>query len=207
MADYRTVSIGIWDDDWFYSLSAEGKVLYLYLLTNNRTSVAGLYKLPARVMATETGIEQPIVKQLLEDFGQAGKIRYADPILWVSKMRDYQGSSSSKLQTRIRLDIDKIPDCDIKREYLIHYGEYCIDTVSASAGYPIDTHETKRSEPNRSETTPTRSETTTTTTDVLGTDGKKRNIYGTHSCGHALDRRQWDELRCGGCGEVLAYGN
>jgi hypothetical protein len=43
-------------DQWFAELSAEEKLLFVYLFSNERASVSGLYESPIRVMAFETSL-------------------------------------------------------------------------------------------------------------------------------------------------------
>ena len=41
----RYISTTFWDDEWVQSLDFTEKGLYLYLLTNSLTNIAGVYKL------------------------------------------------------------------------------------------------------------------------------------------------------------------
>jgi|WetSurMetagenome_2_1015567.scaffolds.fasta_scaffold267065_1 hypothetical protein len=131
-AEYRSVHTEMWRaDDWFQTLPTDARLLWIYLFTNPSASVSGIYKLPLRTMANETGIDLSRVTELLTEFTTAKKAYYQDGILWVRKMRDYQlpGKLSDKLVTHLNKEIAKIPDGYLKREYLIAYG-YRIDTHS-----------------------------------------------------------------------------
>lgn len=129
MAEYRTIQTRVWEDDWFVSLSAQGKVLWFYLLTNHRASVAGIYQISERIMSFETGIPADQIGELLRGFEAAGKIMYADGVLWVKRLRDYQQSNSPKVLQRIRTDVAEIRAGAVKTAYSTQYG-YPIDTVS-----------------------------------------------------------------------------
>jgi hypothetical protein len=129
-AEYRSVHTEMWRaDDWFQTLPTDARLLWIYLFTNPSASVSGIYKLPIRTMANETGLDLGRVTDLLAEFQQAKKAYYQDGVIWVRKMRDYQlpGKTSTQLVTHLNKEIAKIPDGYLKREYLIAYG-YSIDT-------------------------------------------------------------------------------
>jgi len=136
MAEFRTIHTHIWEDEWFIEQSSDGKILFMYLFTNYRASVAGIYLLPFRCIPFETGLSRKAVEKLLGEFAKAGKVYYEDGVIWVRNMRHYQDTGSSRLLPRIAKDIDAIPDCNIKRAYCKAYG---IDTVSTPYAHGIDT--------------------------------------------------------------------
>jgi hypothetical protein len=132
MADYRSVKVEMWaQDEWFMDLPTDAKLLWLYLFTNAHASVAGIYKLPAKTIAFETGIDLERVQSLLDVFAQHGKAKHADGIVWVVKMREHQATRSPKVEARIKSDLAALQDTPLKREYL---RKYSTDTVSI--GYP-----------------------------------------------------------------------
>lgn len=138
MAEYRTVKVSMWaQDEWFMDLDAESKLLWVYLFTNAHTSVAGIYKLPLRTIAFETGLTVSQASSIMQQFAAAGKAFHEDGVVWVVKMREHQSTSSSKVVKRIELDLDAIPDTPLKKRYLARYG---IDTVSV--GYPRSASDT-----------------------------------------------------------------
>lgn len=129
MAEFRTVHSKMYHDKWYCEQPIDGKLLFVYLFTNASASVAGIYQLPVKFIAFETGIEPERVAVLLNDFQQAGKIEWEEPVIWVKKMRDYQATKSPQVATRIAKDFDEIPFSPIKVKYGVHYGVYPIDTV------------------------------------------------------------------------------
>lgn len=131
MALYRQIHTHIWKDEWFLDLDAEEKLLFIYLFSNELSSVAGIYKIPLKVITFETGLDKAFVTKTLAKFGKAGKAYYEDGIAWVVNLRKYNESSSSKVQTRIDTDLSMIPDCPLKTRYVAHNGGQ--DTLSATA--------------------------------------------------------------------------
>lgn len=127
MAEFRSIHCKTWRDDWFSELPTDAKLLWLYLITNQSTSVSGIYQLPRKFMAFETGLDVNRVTQILDMFKSDGKIDFDDSVIWIKKMREYQSSGSEKVHTRIMSDFNSLPDCRVKGIYAQKYG---IDMVS-----------------------------------------------------------------------------
>ena len=121
MAGYRQLHTRMWSSDrWFADLRPEFKLLFIYLFSNERASVSGLYELPLRVTCFETGLDQETVLAGFEAFKQADKVLYdrESGVVFVRNMFKYQGSGSPKIKERIKADLKAVPDCDLKRMWL-----------------------------------------------------------------------------------------
>ena len=120
MSGYRQLHTHIWSDSWFIELEPDLKLLFIYLFSNERASICGLYELPIRTISFETGLDRDVIKKGLEIFNKADKVKYDfdASVVWVRNMLKYQGSPSPKVQTRIQADIKAVPDCDLKRQAL-----------------------------------------------------------------------------------------
>ena len=121
MAEYRSIHTRIWEDSWFRSLDADGKVLWIYLFSNHRASVCGVYRVTLEFMAFETGLTPATCRKWLEKFEADDKAYFYDDLLWVTKLRDLQDTGSASLRTRINDDAAKIPDGKIKQLYMARY--------------------------------------------------------------------------------------
>ena len=75
MATQRYISTSFWDDEWIQELDPSEKLLYLYLMTNPLTNIAGVYKLSIRRISFDTGFTEDIVKNILERFEKDKKVR------------------------------------------------------------------------------------------------------------------------------------
>lgn len=136
MANYRQLHCKMWSsDNWFINLTPEMKLLFIYLFSNERASMTGLYEIPLRIMSFETGLERDQIQKMLETFIKADKIEYdfERGVIWIKNMAKYQvqENPNAKVRTRIKADIDATPDCEIKRR--------CIDTLSIRYRYRVDT--------------------------------------------------------------------
>lgn len=122
MAGYRQLHTRMWaSDQWFADLTPEMKLLFIYTWSNERASVCGLYELPVRLICFETGLPADVVERGLQAFEQAKKIEYDahTSVIWVKNMFKYQGTQSPQIQKRIVADIKQVPDCDIKKRFIL----------------------------------------------------------------------------------------
>ena len=136
MADYRQIHTKIWKDGWFLDLCTEDKLLFIYLFSNERASLAGLYDLPIKVIVFETGIPLGRVKSCLERFEKAGKVHCSNGWIWIPNLIRYNARNieSPKIQVHLKTLLAEIPNCELKQAWTGYYNgivsdEYRIDTV------------------------------------------------------------------------------
>ena len=73
MATQRYISTSFWDDGWIQELDPSEKLLYLYLLTNPWTNIAGVYRLTVKRIHDDTGFNRDTVRMILDRFERKGK--------------------------------------------------------------------------------------------------------------------------------------
>lgn len=76
------VSTSFWSDHYVADLDPTEKLLFLYLLTCERSTLAGVYELPLKVMAVESGIETEMVRKVLLRFEGDDKVKFQEG--WVA---------------------------------------------------------------------------------------------------------------------------
>jgi len=76
MSKLRSVSTGFWSDPWIEELTTSEKLLYLYLITNEKTNMLGVYEVSFRKISFETGIDKKTIEKAFESFERVGKVRY-----------------------------------------------------------------------------------------------------------------------------------
>ena len=119
MAEFRNIHSKIWKDDWFTELAPDEKLVFIYLFSNERASVCGMYEMPIKFIAFETGISLDRVSEIMDTLSRAGKVLYEGGVVWVVNLPKYNNSGSSpKIAVRAARDVEMIPDCNLKRRYL-----------------------------------------------------------------------------------------
>lgn len=74
MSKQRVIKDEIWDDDWFYDLTTEAKLVWIFLLTNKRMEISGIFKMNLRWGADQVCMDIKEFEKLLETFAEDGKI-------------------------------------------------------------------------------------------------------------------------------------
>lgn len=74
MSKQRIIKDEIWDDEWFYELDPSEKLVWVFLLTNPRGNIAGIYKLNKKWASQATGLDFDVFKTILSRFVKDGKI-------------------------------------------------------------------------------------------------------------------------------------
>lgn len=104
----RMVNTSFWDDGYIVSLDPVEKLLFLYLLTNPLTNVAGIYEITLRRVAFDTGIDESAIKNILKRFTENGKAAYHDGWMYIPNFIKHQ-SINPKIQTGIEMAFDRVP--------------------------------------------------------------------------------------------------
>jgi len=78
MATQRYISTSFWTDKWVRTLDPAERYLYIYLLTNPQTNIAGVYQITMDRIAFDTGYDERTLEPMLRRFAQAGKAHMID---------------------------------------------------------------------------------------------------------------------------------
>lgn len=73
---FRQVQCSTWSDRWFGDLSQTAKLLWLYLLTNQRTTPCGCYELNTRLAKFELGLTDAQYDQDMQHLINSERIMY-----------------------------------------------------------------------------------------------------------------------------------
>lgn len=76
MSKLRSIDTIIWTDTWFEELCAEEKLLFIYLITNDKTNMLGVYEVSIRKISFDTSISTSNVEKYLKRFENDKKILY-----------------------------------------------------------------------------------------------------------------------------------
>lgn len=121
------VSTSFWSDHYVADLDPTEKLLFLYLLTNERSTLAGVYELPVKTMAVESGIESEMVRKILSRFEEDGKVKYENGWVAIKNFLKHHEHGSPTVKKGIEDAVNSAPDW--AREFI---GKG-IDTLSPSS--------------------------------------------------------------------------
>lgn len=128
MSKFRYVNTRFWDDNYTSNLDPIEKLLFLYCLTNTSTNICGVYEIPIKKIAMDTGVDKDMVLKILDRFTKDGKVFYINGWLAIKNFIKHQ-TINPKTETGIVLALKDVPtDVMVK---LIDYG-YPIYTLSHS---------------------------------------------------------------------------
>jgi len=143
---YRQIHTQVWKDGWVLELSPAEKLLFIYLFSNDRASMIGLYELPLKVIEFETGMARALILTTLAKFEAAGKVHYAHGIVWVVNMPKFQCTNlaSPHVQRHMQRELQTAPACEftvqvIARINALLLPAYHVDTVSTPYPHDMDT--------------------------------------------------------------------
>ena len=81
MGLHRYVNTDFWSDPWILDLNSDEKLVFLYLLTNDKANMLGAYELSLKVAEFELGIPKDQLVTILAKFEEKGKIIFNDGLL------------------------------------------------------------------------------------------------------------------------------
>jgi len=127
MAKSRYINTKFWSDGYISDLDPVEKLLFLYFLTNERTTICGVYELPIKHMSTETGIEKEMILKVMSRFEKDGKVIYRDGWVRVVNFEKHQDRDNEKIKIGIKNALELIP-AQIKQKL------YDMDSLSIAYG-------------------------------------------------------------------------
>lgn len=135
MATQRYISTSFWDDAWIRKRDPSERYVYLYLLTNPLTNIAGVYKTTIDRISFDTGYEPKIVETVFKRFSADGKAYfYKDYVILPSWPKHQKVDKREKIKTGIEAILRELPPEILKYLKKIGY-RYPIDTISIPYGY------------------------------------------------------------------------
>lgn len=114
MAKNRIVNTRFWVDDYISNLDPVEKLLFLYFLTSPATDISGVYEIPLKTIATDTGIDHQTVARIIKRFGRDKKIFYVSGWVGVVNFAKHQLDNPS-VRLGIKSGLSKAPQFILDR--------------------------------------------------------------------------------------------
>jgi hypothetical protein len=121
------INTRFWDDDYASNLDPIEKLLFLYFLTNTSTNICGIYEIPIKKIAVETGIDKEMVLKIIERFRKDSKIFYYNGWVGIKNFIKHQNQKSPQVQKGIESELNHISSDILHKMIGLGYG---IDTLS-----------------------------------------------------------------------------
>jgi len=97
----RYIQTKFWDDGYIKNLNSNEKLIFIYLLTNPLTNIAGIYEISLERIYFDTKIKTDIVEKCFARFQQDKKIMYIEGTVFVINWQKHQ-SKSEKIEQGIK---------------------------------------------------------------------------------------------------------
>lgn len=111
----------VWKDEYFGNLNRVEKLLFIYLLTNDKANICGIYELSDREIKFDLDITEPELQEAKERFQKDGKFIFLNSWVRVVNYEKYNPYTGSKNESAKDSELNLCP---------IELKEYPIDTLS-----------------------------------------------------------------------------
>lgn len=105
----RMISTHFWNDNFTAELDPIEKLLFLYILTNDQTNMLGIYELPIRRIAFDTGIDKDMILKIMQRYKDAEKAEYLDGYVIIYNFCKHQSYNKNMISSAIQTAND-LPD-------------------------------------------------------------------------------------------------
>jgi len=122
MAKHRYINTHFWKDNYIINLDPTEKLVYLYLLTNPLTNIAGIYEIHLKEIANDTGIIKDIIDTILKRFERDNKLKYCGGYVIIKNHLKHQDFKSPKIQSGIADIINSLPLAILEESISYIYG-------------------------------------------------------------------------------------
>ena len=139
---YRKIETSIWTNPDQQKLSPECRYLFIYFFTNPHTHVSGIFYLPRKIMALETGLSEAKIKHLMDivsiQYPEQKPLFFDEKtsVLWVKNMFKHQGMGFKLIKSTVS-HLQTLHKSYLIRDFLEYYpnvkahvSQSLMDTVS-----------------------------------------------------------------------------
>jgi len=117
----RIVHTRIWQDNFILNINSNAKLLFVYVITNERIGLTGAYECPDQIIQLETGLNKNQLTQAKTDLSK--KIFFQNGWIAIKNARKYNDYSKSKSHKEAyERELSFVPE-NIKKFVLV--GDYC----------------------------------------------------------------------------------
>lgn len=109
MSKHRTVNTHFWDDAYIETLNPNELLLFLYLITNPQTNIAGIYEITIKRMHEQTRLPKAKIEDILAKFEADGRFIYKDNVILAVNAIGHQKTDVPTIKKGIEQIVSKAP--------------------------------------------------------------------------------------------------
>lgn len=95
----RSINTKFWEDPWVEGLSPKDKLLYLYLITNSKTNMLGIYEVSVSKISFETGLTKIEIDKAFKGFERVKKAYHIDNFIILANFLKNQKMNPNMLKS------------------------------------------------------------------------------------------------------------
>jgi len=104
----RCIEVDLWESRWFKTLSKDAKYLYLFLLSNPRANICGVYQIMVEAIEFQTGLTD--VEKILAELTTKNEVFKVDDWLIILRYPSFQSWRTSwAIGLRMVAEIEELP--------------------------------------------------------------------------------------------------
>lgn len=119
MAKQRYIKPDFWSDDYIESLTKMQRYFFLYLLTNDKNGLIGVYKLSLKRAALETWLTTEEMLDILQKFQDDHRVYYYEWWVLIRNHIKHQATRSPKIKAGFARELSELPEHIIRHIYTI----------------------------------------------------------------------------------------
>ena len=97
----------IYNDNWFYNLSTEAKLLFLFLIGNDSCNLIGCYELPLHIISVYTKIPEKKIEAVMEEMFP--KVCYSDGWVMIQRYQKYNPMRNPSIEEAQKKQLNNLP--------------------------------------------------------------------------------------------------
>jgi len=105
----RIIHTRFWQDEYICGLNNKEKLLFIYLLTNDKVSLTGTYELPDKYICADLDWSGGELRLVKEKFEKEGKFRFFKSWVQIINHDRYNNFKGEKLSKAIEKELKSIP--------------------------------------------------------------------------------------------------
>ena len=110
MSKLRSLSTSFWSDPFIEDLTPIEKLLFIYLITNDKTNMLGIYESSVKKISFETGIDKVDVENALKGFERLKKVKYINNFVILVNYLKHQNFNTNMKKSAIEV-FNNLPNC------------------------------------------------------------------------------------------------